>query len=244
MRRRAAPRSIARRVARWLGLACLWFAGVSVALVLVMRWVPPVGSAMMVEDAIGHWVTGDFSFRLHYQWQPWERLSRHIKLAVIASEDQKFAFHPGFDFAAIDKALKANQRGRKVRGASTISQQVAKNLFLWPGRSWVRKGLEVWFTVLIEALWPKQRILEVYLNIAEMGPSTYGAEAAAQRYFHKPAKKLTRPQAALLAATLPNPIRYRADRPSRFVLRRQAWILGQMNHLGGAEYIRHVEEVE
>ncbi len=244
MRRRAAPRSFARRVARWLGLACLWFAGVSVALVLTMRWVPPVGSAMMVEDAIGRWATGDFSFRLHYQWQSWERLSRHIKLAVIASEDQKFAFHPGFDFAAIDKALKANQRGKKVRGASTISQQVAKNLFLWPGRSWVRKGLEVWFTVLIEALWPKQRILEVYLNIAEMGPGTYGAEAAAQRYFHKPAKKLTRPQAALLAATLPNPIRYRADRPSRFVLRRQAWILGQMNHLGGTEYIRHVEEEE
>jgi len=244
MRRRAAPRSIARRVARWLGLACLWFAGLSAALVLTMRWVPPVGSAMMVEDAIGHWATGDFSFRLHYQWQPWGRLSRHIKLAVIASEDQKFAFHPGFDFAAIDKALKANQRGRKVRGASTISQQVAKNLFLWPGRSWVRKGLEVWFTVLIEALWPKQRILEVYLNIAEMGPGTYGAEAAAQRFFHKPAKKLTRSQAALLAATLPNPVRYRADKPGRFVLKRQAWILAQMNHLGGAEYIRHVEEEE
>ena len=182
-----------------------------------MRWVPPVGSAMMVEDAIGHWASGDFRFRLHYQWQPWERLSRHIKLAVIASEDQKFAFHPGFDFAAIDKALKANERGRKVRGASTISQQVAKNLFLWRGRSWVRKGLEVWFTVLIEALWPKQRILEVYLNIAELGPGTYGAEAAAQRYFRKPAKKLTRSQSALLAAALPNPVRYRVDKPGPYM---------------------------
>ena len=187
-----------------------------------MRWVPPVGSAMMVEDAIGHWASGDFRFRLHYQWQPWERLSRHIKLAVIASEDQKFAFHPGFDFAAIDKALKANERGRKVRGASTISQQVAKNLFLWRGRSWVRKGLEVWFTVLIEALWPKQRILDAYLNLVDWGDGIFGAEAAARSYFGTDASSLTSAQAARLAAILPNPHRWRAAKPGRYVARRAA----------------------
>ena len=238
------PGAALRRAARWFVLAGVWFVGLSAATVLAMRWIPPVGSALMVEDAITHWGTGDFSFRLHYDWQPWDRVSRHLKLAVIASEDQKFAFHPGFDFDAIDKALKANQRGRKVRGASTISQQVAKNLFLWRGRSWVRKGLEVWFTVLIEALWDKQRILEVYVNIAEMGPGTYGAEAAARRYFHRPAKKLTRAQSALIAASLPNPVRYRVDKPGPYLQRRQAWILAQMNHLGGAAYIKQVEAEE
>lgn len=217
------------------------FVVASVASVAVLRVVPPVGSAMMLGDTFAHWAKGDFAFDITYEWRAWDQLSRHAKLAVIASEDQKFAFHPGFDFEAIDKALKANQRGKKVRGASTISQQVAKNLFLWRGRSWARKGLEVWFTVLIEALWPKQRILEVYLNIAEMGPGTYGAEAAAQRFFKRPAAKLNRQQAALLAAVLPNPVKLRADRPSKYVLRRQAWILRQMNHLGGAAYIRQVE---
>lgn len=234
-------RAALRRAARWLLLAGIWFVGLSVASVLAMRWLPPVGSALMVEDAVRHWGSGDFAFRIRYDWQPWEQVSRHLKLAVIASEDQKFAFHPGFDFEAIDQALKANQRGRKVRGASTISQQVAKNLFLWRGRSWVRKGLEAWFTVLIEALWDKQRILEVYVNVAEMGPGIYGAEAAAQRYFKRPARKLTRAQSALLAAALPNPLRYRVDRPGPYMKRRQAWILRQMNRLGGAAYIRQVE---
>ena len=234
-------RAALRRAARWFVLAGAWFVGLSVASVLAMRWVPPLGSALMVEDAVRHWGTGDFAFRLRYDWQPWPEISRHLKLAVIASEDQKFAFHPGFDFEAIDKALNDRERGRRVRGASTISQQVAKNLFLWRGRSWVRKGLEAWFTILIEALWDKQRILEVYVNITEMGPGIYGAEAAAQRYFKRPARKLSRSQSALLAAALPNPVRYRVDKPGPYMKRRQAWILRQMNHLGGAAYIRQVE---
>jgi monofunctional biosynthetic peptidoglycan transglycosylase len=176
-----------------------------------------------------------------YRWTPYAQISRHAKLAVIAAEDQKFAVHPGFDFEAIDKALQSNAQGRRIRGASTISQQVAKNLFLWKGQNWLRKGLEVWFTLLIEGMWPKQRILEVYLNVAEFGPGIYGVGAAAPRFFRKPPAALTRSQAALLAAVLPNPRRYSVARPSPYVLRRQAWIVAQMNALGGKEYMRTVE---
>jgi len=155
----------------------------------------------------------------------------------VAAEDQRFARHLGFDFKQIDRALEDRERGRRVRGASTISQQVAKNLFLWPGQSWFRKGLEAGLTVLIELAWSKQRILEVYLNVAEFGRGTWGVQAASQRFFRKDAARLNRSEAALLAAVLPAPKRYRADQPGPYVRKRQAWIERQMVALGGTTYV-------
>lgn len=171
------------------------------------------------------------------RWADIEAIHPNLRLAVIASEDQKFAEHFGFDIEAIQKAVAynerpRNQRAKRVRGASTISQQVAKNLYLWPGRSLLRKGLEAYLTLLIEATWPKRRILEVYLNVAQFDADLFGAEAAAQRFFRKPAAKLTAAEAALLAAVLPNPKRYRAARPSKYVQRRQSYIQDQMAELG------------
>jgi monofunctional biosynthetic peptidoglycan transglycosylase len=164
-----------------------------------------------------------------------------MKVAVIASEDQTFPSHNGFDFKSIDKALEERERGRRTRGASTISQQVAKNLFLWNGRSWVRKGLEVYFTILIESMWPKQRILEVYLNVAEFGRGIYGVGAASETFFRKVPKRLTSADAALLAAVLPSPKRLRANAPSRYVRSRQTWIVDQMRGLGGTSLLEKLE---
>jgi monofunctional glycosyltransferase len=161
---------------------------------------------------------------------------------VIAAEDQLFPFHAGFDFRSIREAIRSNERSRRVRGASTISQQVAKNLFLWSGRSYLRKGLEAWFTVLIERLWPKERILEIYLNVAEFGRATYGIEAAAQRFYRKSAARLSRRESATLAAVLPNPRVLRADRPSRYVLQRRDRIVAQMRQLGGPRYLQQLDD--
>jgi monofunctional biosynthetic peptidoglycan transglycosylase len=160
---------------------------------------------------------------------------------VVASEDQKFPEHWGFDVESIEKAYSLNQHSHRVRGASTISQQVAKNLFLWSGRSYFRKGLEAYFTLLIEGCWPKRRILEIYLNIAEFGYGTYGAEAAAQRFFHKSAARLSRGDAAVLAAVLPNPVHFSAAAPSRYLQQRRDWILGQMQALGGSEMLDEID---
>ena len=228
------------RLLLWLGCGLL---AASALAVLALRWVPPLTSAFMVNGYLQARLARDASWHLDYRWTPYERISRHVKLAVIASEDQKFAFHPGFDFEAIDEAIKQRERGKRLRGASTISQQVAKNLFLWPGPSFARKGLEAYLTMLIELLWPKQRILEVYLNIAEFGPGIFGVGAAAPRFFRTDPAHLGRGQGALLAAVLPSPTRLRVDHPSGYVLRRQAWIIEQMNALGGAAYIREVEGV-
>ena len=213
----------------------------SVLAVLALRFIHPATSAFMLESYLSAWVGGDLHYRADYRWTPYAAISRHAKLAVIASEDQKFAFHPGFDFEAIDKALAERERGTRIRGASTISQQVAKNLFLWPGQSFVRKGLEAYLTLLIELLWPKQRILEVYLNVAEFAPGVYGVGAAAPRLFGTVPSRLSRSQSARLAAVLPSPRHLHADRPSAYVLRREAWIIEQMNTLGGADYMREVE---
>jgi len=210
------------RLARGTALALALFALVSIAAVALLRFVPVPVTAFMLQD--------DQRPRQH-DWVPWEEISRHAALAVIAAEDQKFLEHDGFDFEAIDRALTDARRGRRLRGASTISQQVAKNLFLWPGQSWPRKGLEAWFTLCIETLWPKQRILEVYLNSAEFGRGVWGVEAASRRYFRKPAANLNRPEAALLAAVLPNPRRFRVANPSAYVRQRQDWILWQMGML-------------
>ena len=169
-----------------------------------------------------------------HDWVPLERISRELQLAVIAAEDQRFPDHNGFDMNAISSALKHNQRSERVRGASTLSQQTAKNLFMWSDRSFLRKGIEAWFTLLMELGWDKSRILEVYLNIVEFGPGIYGAEAAARHYFGKPAARLTRYEASLLAAVLPNPWRYRVKPPSPYVQQRSAWIRRQMGQLGQA----------
>ena len=218
-------------------LLCL-MAG-SALLVLVLRWVPPPGTALMVERKIESWVDGK-PIDLERSWRPWNELPDDLKIAVIAGEDQKFAEHWGFDVAAIRAALAHNQQGGSLRGASTLSQQVAKNLFLWSGRSWLRKGLEVWFTGLIELCWSKQRILEVYLNTVEWGDGVFGAEAAARAHFGKGAPYLSKQQAALLAAVLPNPRAWNPARPSTYVARRANWIRQQMWQLGGSHYLNQL----
>ena len=228
---------IARRALRWLLLAFALGFALSVCVVVLLRFVPPFSSAVMLEDWLDAKLQGDHAFALHYRWTPWDRVAKTLPIALIAAEDQKFPSHHGFDFDAIQSALAEAEDGERLRGASTISQQVAKNLFLWNGRSFVRKGLEAYFTVLIETLWPKRRILEVYLNIAEFGDGTYGAAAASERYFRIPPAELDARHAALLAAVLPNPRRFRVDHPSPYVQRRAEWIQRQAGQLGGAAYL-------
>ena len=230
-----------RRLARgvlWLVLAC----GIlSVLSVLIFRWVNPPYSAFMAESQIAAWVNHDRAYAYRRTWVDLAHISPNLPLAVVASEDQKFPEHWGFDVEAIEKAYEMNQHSHRVHGASTISQQVAKNLYLWSGRSYFRKALEAYFTVLIESCWPKRRILEIYLNIAEFGYGTYGAEAAAERFFHKPASRLSRGDAAVLAAVLPNPEHWSAAAPSRYVLERRDWILNQMQALGGPEMLGEID---
>lgn len=217
--------------------ALLWFAAGSVVVVLLLRWIPPPGTALMVERKIESWFDGQ-PIDLQRDWQPWEQIAAPLKVAVIAGEDQRFAEHWGFDIAAIQAAIVHNERGGSLRGASTLSQQVAKNLFLWSGRSYLRKGLEAWFTALIELLWSKQRILEVYLNSVEWDEGVFGAEAAARHHFRTSAANLSSQQASYLAAVLPNPRQWSASRPSSYVSRRAGWIRQQMRQLGGEEYLR------
>lgn len=224
--------SLLRRLTR----ALLWFAAGSALLVLLFRWVPPPGTALMVERKVASWFNGQ-PIDLQRDWQPWEQISDDLKVAVIAGEDQKFPEHWGFDFTAIQAALAHNERGGSIRGASTLSQQVAKNLFLWSGRSWLRKGLEAWFTALIEVLWSKERILEVYLNSAEWDNGVFGAQAAARHHFGVDARNLSQQQASLLAAVLPSPRKWSASRPSTYVARRAGWIRQQMRQLGGSSYL-------
>jgi monofunctional biosynthetic peptidoglycan transglycosylase len=235
-----------RRSAPWrLGRALLYTVAGTLALavlcVLSLRWIDPVTSAFMLEarsEALWH---GEHDYRTRYHWVSLEDIAPQAALAVIASEDQQFPFHAGFDFKSIREAVRAHERGAKLRGASTISQQVAKNLFLWSGHSFVRKGLEAMFTVLIEAMWPKERILEVYLNIAEFGRGVYGVQAAARVFFHKDASRLNSAESALLAVVLPNPRLYRVEAPSRYVLAQREWTLRQMANLGGAAYLSAIE---
>ncbi|ARC42778.1 MULTISPECIES: monofunctional biosynthetic peptidoglycan transglycosylase [Citrobacter] len=215
-------------------LAVFWGGGI--ALFSVM---PVPFSAVMVERQLGAWLSGDFGYVAHSDWVSMDEISVWMGLAVIAAEDQKFPEHWGFDVSAIEKALAHNERNEnRIRGASTLSQQTAKNLFLWDGRSWVRKGLEAGLTLGMETVWSKKRILTVYLNVAEFGDGIFGVEAAAQRYFHKPASRLSLSEAALLAAVLPNPMRFKADAPSGYVRSRQAWIMRQMRQLGGESFMR------
>ena len=230
------------RLLKWIALAVLTCAALSALLVLAFRWLDPPTSAFMLETRLEAMADGDRTYRTDYEWASLERISPHAAIAVVASEDQQFPFHSGFDLNSIRESVRASERGKKLRGASTISQQVAKNLFLWNGRSYFRKGLEAWMTVLIEAMWPKERILEVYLNIAQFGKGIYGVEAASRRFYHKTAAKLSSSEAAVLAAVLPNPIKMHADRPSAYVQMRRDQILGQMRALGGASYLQALEK--
>jgi monofunctional glycosyltransferase len=219
--------------------AVLAAAAAGAVLVGVLGFVRPPVTAFMLENSIASLARGR-SFDIEYDWVSHEQISPDLMLAVIAAEDQRFRDHAGFDFDAIEKAAEHNRASASIRGASTISQQVAKNLFLWPGRSYLRKGIEAYFTVLIELCWSKRRILEMYVNIAQFGDGTYGAEAAARKFFGVPASRLSGEQAALLAAVLPAPLSLRADAPSSYVRRRQHWILWQMSALGGREHLRRI----
>lgn len=183
--------------------------------------------------------------RLKHDWVPLEEISPKLQLAVVCSEDQNYLKHYGFDFKAIEKAMKNNESGGKLRGASTISQQTAKNVFLWPGRSYIRKAFEVYFTLLIELVWSKERIMEVYLNSIEMGKGVYGAEAAANFWFHKSAAKLSKDESAAIAAVLPAPLRYVANPPSNYVEKRKSWIKRQMSFWGNQlDYDKYNDEDE
>jgi len=230
---------IVKMFKRWLlrivlVMAVFWGGGIALFNIL-----PVPFSAVMVERQLSAWFAGNFSYVAHSDWVSMDEISPWMGLAVIAAEDQKFPEHWGFDMGAIEKALAHNERNEnRIRGASTLSQQTAKNLFLWDGRSWVRKGLEAGLTLGMETVWSKKRILTVYLNIAEFGEGVFGVEAASQRYFHKPASKLSPAEAALLAAVLPNPIRFKASAPTGYVRSRQAWILRQMRQLGGEGFMQ------
>ncbi|HJY37918.1 MAG TPA: monofunctional biosynthetic peptidoglycan transglycosylase [Steroidobacteraceae bacterium] len=230
-----------RRVLRLFSWLLVLFVVLSIGSVIAFRWIDPPTSAFMVRERMIGPKAGAKAYAVRYRWVDWSNTSPHVKVAVIAAEDQNFPAHYGFDLKSINDALADRQRGRRVRGASTISQQVAKNLFLWPSQTWLRKGLEAYFTVLIETLWPKQRILEVYLNIAEFGRGVFGVGAAADVYFHKPAARLSPYDAALLAAVLPSPKRMRVNAPSNYVRSRQEWILGQMRGLGGTALLQELD---
>jgi monofunctional biosynthetic peptidoglycan transglycosylase len=213
-----------------VALLALGLLGTSTVLVLALRWVNPPFSAFMLADLLAR----DSGPPVEQRWVPLEALPEHLLLAVIAAEDQRFAQHHGFDLREIQTAIEERATRDRVRGASTLSQQLAKNLFLWRDRSWLRKGLEAYFTVLIELTWPKRRILEVYLNFAQFGPRTYGAAAAAERYLRKPVRALTYPESARLAAVLPNPEHLSAAAPSPYVRTRAAWIERQVWQLGAS----------
>lgn len=214
-----------RRILRTVLAICLWFIVVSVLWVLLLRFVDPPVTRIMVEQA-------HEQGRLERTIVPLSSMARAIPLAVIASEDQRFMLHNGFSWDAIQRAMESNTKGKRVKGASTISQQTAKNVFLWHGRTWLRKGLEVWFTVLIEIFWSKERILEVYLNIVELGKGVFGVEAAAQHCYGVSAKQLSKERAAMLAVALPAPRRYNCRKPGGYMQGRQQWVLRQMRNVG------------
>jgi monofunctional biosynthetic peptidoglycan transglycosylase len=220
----------------WWGIALLLLG--SIGLVLLFRWAPVPLSALMIQRQLAVSAQDEPRYRLVYTWIGLEQISPHVPLAVIAAEDQLFFDHKGFDFEAIRRAWQANQHRSRPLGASTLSQQVAKNLYLWPGRTFLRKGVEAWFTLLLEGLWPKKRIVEVYLNIAEFGPGVFGVEAASRTYFNKPALQLTSREAALLAAVLPGPLLFDLAHPTSYMRSRASHIERQMRLMGGVAFLK------
>ena len=236
-RYRPAP-SLRRRIVRLLVVLPFAFVLLSVLVTLGLRWLDPPTTAFMLRDQMLARSDGRVGYRLRHYWVDWEHMAPAVRIAVVAAEDQRFPYHSGFDVESIAGAVQQRVRTGRVRGASTISQQVAKNLFLWPAQSFLRKGVEAYFTTLIEFFWPKQRILEVYLNVAQFGDGVFGIEAASIRYFCKSGSDLTSREAATLAAVLPNPVNLRADRPSAYVESRSRWILSQVARLGGPRHLR------
>jgi monofunctional biosynthetic peptidoglycan transglycosylase len=239
-------KSLPRRLARRVFIVAAAVLVATALPVVAMRWIAPWYSAFMLDAALDASRRGETNYHTDYRWADLEQISPHAAVAVIAAEDQSFPFHTGFDFKSIREAVRSNEaqakkRRPRVRGASTISQQVAKNLFLWPGRSYFRKGCEAYFTLLIEFTWPKDRILEVYLNVAQFGDGIYGVEAASQRFYRMPAARLGRYESATLAAVLPNPITFKVQAPSAYVTKRRDFILEQMRRLGGPNYLRELE---
>jgi monofunctional glycosyltransferase len=228
--------SKAKRIIKRVAKQAVWLTFglflISLVAVLFLRFVPPLYSAFMLERYCNGLFVSRGQSATAYHWADWKEISHHMALAAVAAEDQKFPEHFGFDFESIVQALEEIEEGGRLRGASTISQQVAKNLFLWKGKSFIRKGLEAYFTVLIEFMWPKRRILEVYLNVAEFGDGIYGVKAAAKKFFGKPPLGLTKKESALLAAVLPNPIRFKVADPSAYVKLRTMRIEKQMRNLG------------
>ena len=219
------------RISRFLFLLVAVLSLLSIGSVALYRFVPVPVTPLMVKNAVGAALKGEPT-TFHHDWVPMEEMSPHLASAVVASEDQRFYQHSGFDWKEIGNAIEERKAGKRKRGGSTISQQTAKNVFTFCSSTWVRKAIETYYTVLIEWLWPKERILEVYLNSIEMGPRIYGAEAVAQHHFGKSAEKLTRSDCALIAATLPNPKRYSSKAPSQYMRKRQGDILNQMRLMG------------
>lgn len=226
-----------RHILRW---TLLTVAGATAVLVLCFRWIPPPTSAVMLARRFAEPTRGTTRPHLHFRWTRWNAISSSMGLAVVAAEDQRFPMHWGFDFASMADAVEAQGEKGRLRGASTITQQVARNLFLWQERSYLRKGLEAYFTVLLELLWPKRRILEVYLNIVEFGEGNFGVGAAAHAYFGKHPIELLPAEAALLAAVLPNPNRLHVRNPTAYVRRRASWVESQMSQLGGTAYLKEL----
>ena len=217
---------------RFIAKILVWFVIITVGIVVFYKWVPvPITPLMVIR-----YFEKDSPKLLNHDWEPIENISKNLQLAVICSEDQSFLKHTGFDLNAIEKAYENNKKGKRVKGGSTISQQTAKNVFLWPQRSWLRKGLEVYFTFLIESIWDKERIMEVYLNSIEMGNGVYGAESAAQFWFKKSASKLSKLEASAIAAILPNPRKYKANPVTNYIASRKSWIITQMNFYGTLNY--------
>ena len=222
--------SLMRKIQLFLRWVVLLFFGSTILAVLVYKWCPVYVTPLMIIRCAQQVSRGE-QLRLKHHWVPLDSMSIYMPVAVMASEDQRFLDHNGFDFVEINKTIEERRSGKRFRGGSTISQQTAKNVFLWPGASWLRKGLEAYFTVLIELIWGKERIMEVYLNSIEMGDGIYGAEAVAQQHFGRRATTLTRPNCALIAATLPNPLKYSSKNPSGYMLKRQTAIMNQMRHI-------------
>lgn len=231
-------RSFFRHLGRYFLILVAALLLFSVLLVLPFKWLNPPITMVMTD----RWLSAEQEFHIEKQWLDWGEIPKHAALAVVASEDQRFPQHIGFDVEAIQQALKEWERRGELRGASTISQQVARNMYLWTGRSWLRKGIEVWFTVLIELVWGKQRILEIYLNIAEWGPGIFGLQAASEYHFGKSAAQLSPMQAALLASTLPSPLRYDPARPANHIYQRAVWNLEQQRRLGGPQWLADLDE--
>ena len=224
-----------KKLFKFIFKSLFWLFVLSIILVVLFKWVPVPATPLMVIRSVEQYKNDEPMAWMH-QWVPIEEISKNMQLAVVCSEDQNFIKHNGFDKKAIEKAIEDNKKGNRIRGASTISQQTAKNVFLWPQRSWFRKGLEVYFTFLLELFWGKERIMEVYLNSIEMGNGIYGAEAASQYWFNKSASNLTKQQASAIAAILPNPRVYRANPASTYISSRISWIIEQMHYYGPFNY--------